>query len=739
MKKKIWILLLFLVHTSLLFAAKPEEPDAARLQLELKKLTVLGRVMYVGAHPDDENTAVLSYLSLGRSVQTAYLSLTRGDGGQNLIGTEQGDLLGVIRTQELLAARQVDDAEQFFTRAIDFGFTKSPDETIRFWGKENILSDMVWIIRSFRPDVIISRFTKEGGGHGQHTASAILAEEAFQMAGDPSKFPEQLKYVEPWRPKRIVWNSYSRQGTEPTEQEKQTLAKMEIGQYNPLLGKSYTEIAGLSRSMHKSQGMGDSEDRGKFMNYFQLVAGDPMGTDVLDGVDLTWNRIPGGQQVGELLENAYRSFRPAQPSASIPELLKAYRLMQKLPQSIEVQEKKKDLVRVVKACAGIWLEAIAAEPSASPGNEVKAAVTALNRSDLEFHLDSVRVDSNAVVETPETLGNNIPFTKEFNLKIPVDMPYTQPYWLQKKHDGSSVYSVSNPQWIGMAETPAPFLAKFVLSINGEALEIEEPLQFRWIDPVEGERYRTFEVLPELAIHVKDPVTVFTGNSPKTIRLVLTNRTTSAAGEVSLKLPDGWSCNPKTIPFQLANKNESVELRFTVQPSDRALRGRFLAEASFSGKTISTDVISIEYRHFSPQTVLAPAEGILLPIDLKKHGENIGYIMGSGDQIPEFLEQVGYHVVTLSDIDLTSADLSRFDSIVIGIRAYNTRSALRAAQPRLLEYIKNGGTLVAQYNNLSRSGACRSRTLPISPFPGSRFRGRFHSNHPCSGTSASKYS
>ena len=304
------------------------------------KLNVVGGVLYIAAHPDDENTAVLAAMSEGRLVRSGYLSLTRGDGGQNLIGPEQGPLLGLIRTQELLAARSIDRAQQFFTRAIDFGYTKSPEETLRFWGHDNILSDVVWVIRKFRPDVILCRFPSTGaGGHGQHTASAILAEEAFVAAADPKRFPEQLQYVKPWQAKRILWN-YFNWNAPPGDADKAAMIPFEAGAYNPLLGLSYTEIAGVSRSMHKSQGFGDSEDRGSSVNYFRHVAGDPAKTDLFDGVDLTWKRIPQSDALQKTIAEVQSTFRPENPAAVVPLLLKAKAQMEAIPSNPWVEEKE---------------------------------------------------------------------------------------------------------------------------------------------------------------------------------------------------------------------------------------------------------------------------------------------------------------------------------------------------------------------------------------------------------------
>jgi hypothetical protein len=518
------------------------------------------------------------------------------------------------------------------------------------------------------------------------------------MAGDPSKFPEQLRFVQPWRPKRLVWNRYSFGGQNPSEQEKATLAKMEIGEYNAILGKSYSEIAGLTRSMHKSQGMGVPEERGKHINYFQNIAGDPAKEDVLEGVDLSWKRVPGGERVGMVLEKAYRSFRSENPSETVPALLEAYKLMDTLARDPQVLQQKKALLQVLMACSGMWLEAIAAEPFVIPGTDVKVNISALNRSDLMWQLQSVQIGSSNAIESPVSLKNNLSFSKEIILKVPPTMPYTQPYWLERQKQ-ASLFQVSDQRMIGLPESPAPFVAKFRLVFGNQQIEIEEPVLYRWVDPVQGERYRTFEVLPEVSIHIKQPVVVFTDNNPKTVSVLVKSEAVGITGELTLKLPNNWSCDPKSIPFRFTQKNETLNAAFVLRPSQGATNGSFLPLATVGGKQISSDVVAINYEHFPPQTVLTSAEGILLPLDLKKSGQNIGYIMGSGDQVPESLEQAGYRISLLSDEGLVSSDLSTYDAIVLGIRAYNTRPQLMTAQTRLVEYVRKGGTMVVQYNTV----------------------------------------
>lgn len=700
------VLVSFLLLFTFLYSwagVKPSIPDTAQLELMLKKLTVVGGALYVGAHPDDENTALLAYWSQGRLVRSAYLSLTRGEGGQNLIGSEQGAMLGLIRTQELLAARDVDHAQQFFTRAVDFGYSKSPDESLKMWGKDNILSDVVWVIRKFRPDVIVCRFPTDGrGGHGHHTASAILAQQAFAAAGDPAQFPQQLKYVAPWKPKRILWNYFNWTGP-PPEKDAATMVKTDIGGYSPVLGLSYTELAGMSRSMHKSQGFGDSQDRGPDVNYFQPVAGEPAKADLFDGIDLTWKRIPGSEKIAAALEEANRKFLPEDPSASVPSLLRAYSLMTSFHSNVWVEEKKNDVLQAIAACSGLWLEAIASDESGTPGGEVKVTATAINRSGVPLHLESVQVVSADGEEAKQDsvsveLLSNKPASREVVYKIPEQMSVSQPYWI-KESSSSRIDEVTDQQLIGLPESEPGIRAQFILSQGTEKLVYTVPVLFRRVDPVRGELYRHFEVIPDVALNLNDPVTVFAGAEPKKIEVTLTAGASKLSGEVKIKVPYAWKTDPVSIPFEFSTKGQTRIVTFTVTPTLDSRSGPLTVEAVVGSKHFSSGIVTLDYPHIAVQTAFPPAEVKLVKLDLKKNGENIAYIMGSGDAVPDALRQIGYSVTLLSAEDLAGGDLSHYDAIVVGIRAYNTRADLKAAQSRLLEYVNQGGTMVVQYDTL----------------------------------------
>jgi LmbE family N-acetylglucosaminyl deacetylase len=709
-KSLIALLIFFQLKLTVVHAQPPRPLNAAELQLALKKLTVLGSALYIAAHPDDENTALLAYLSRERLVRTAYLSVTRGDGGQNLIGSEKGPLMGVLRTQELLAARRVDRAEQFFTRAVDFGYSKSPEETMAIWGKEKVLGDMVWVIRTFRPDVIVTRFPTSGGGHGQHTASAILAEEAFHAAGDPSRFPEQLKYVRPWQPRRLLWNAWPRRwGPRPADLP--VTLQVDVGTYNPLLGKSYTEIAAESRSMHKSQGFGSAARRGSTIEDFALVAGDPAEKNLFDGVDLSWSRVPGGRQVGETLEKAYRAFKPEQPSAVLPLLLEAYAGMDKLPQSYWVPVKRKELLDTIRSCAGLWLEAIAEDYSAAPGSVVKINLEAINRSRYRFVWKEIRLpnDSNGTALNQE-LAYNQPAERELSIRLPQDAEISQPYWLKRKPE-KGTYEVDEPRLIGQPESPPPLTARFVLAADGQRLMFDVPVLYRWTDPVAGEQVRPFEIVPEVAVNLEEKVYVFPDTRAKEVHLKLLAGAPDVSGEVRLSLPPGWRATPEAIPFSLQNKYDETEVSFTLGPPTEPATGILTAVVETGRSTWSHSLVTIEYPHIPIQTLFPPAEARLVRVDLRKRGMRIGYLMGSGDDIPASLRQVGYDVALLSDEDLEDADLSGFDAVILGVRAFNTRPRLKTQQRRLLEYVRSGGTLIVQYNTNRRLV-----TDEIGPYP-----------------------
>jgi len=696
-RKTIVALLTSAVAAGAALAQPAAVPDAAELKLALEKLQIVGTALYVAAHPDDENTALLAWWANGRKVRTAYLAMTRGDGGQNLIGTEKGDLMGVIRTQELLAARRIDGARQFFTRAIDFGYSKSPEEALAIWGEDAVLADVVRVIRELRPDVIVTRFPVTGeGGHGHHTASAILAEKAFAAAGDPSRFPEQLAGLEPWQPKRLLWNVFRFRAETPRE-ERPGQVSVDLGAYDRLLGKSYTEIAALSRSMHKSQGFGAAERRGTWLNDFLPRLGEPPSGDLFDGVDLSWNRIPGSAEVARLVAQANDEFDPAHPERTVPVLVRAWAAMRALGDDPLVAAKRAETLDLIRGCAGLWLEAIASAPSAAPGQEIGVDAMALNRSSLPMALESIELSLPATeAKGGPPLAENEPVRAGLRVTVPADAEYSNPYWLAEPH-GKGLFTVNDPGLIGRPESPPALVATFTLAIAGERLRFETPVAYRWTDPVRGEQYRRFGIAPPVTLDLDEQVYLFAGDvAPRTVRVVARAGRDGVEGTARLETEPGWRIDPASRSFSLAHEGDEAALLFSVTPPAAAAVATVEASATVDGREVDRALARVDYPHIPLQIVYPKAEARLARVEVATRGRSIGYIMGSGDEVPSTLRQIGYEVDLLSDDDLSGGDLARFDAIVAGVRAYNTRPRLRLAGPRLLEYVAGGGTLVVQY-------------------------------------------
>jgi LmbE family N-acetylglucosaminyl deacetylase len=680
---------------------RPREPlDGAELRLALRRLRVLGSVLYIGAHPDDENTAFLAYLTQGRLARTAYLSLTRGDGGQNLIGDEIGEPLGVIRTQELLAARHVDGAEQYFSRALDFGFTKNPEETFAFWGRDSILSDVVWVVRAYRPDVIVTRFPTDGrGGHGHHTASALLAEAAFAAAADSTRFPEQLRYVRPWRARRLLWNVFGSDTTKAPGHP--PILTVDLGGYQPMLGRSFTEIAGQSRSMHKSQGFGAAERRGSIPNFFEPRLGDPARRDLFDGVDLGWSRVKGGASVDRALGEAETSFDPAHPEAVLPALLRAHAALAGLGGDPWVEIKRRDLEEAIRSCAGLWIEATASKPEGAPGGTVRIATSALMRNAAGLTLEKVEFPLGAAVnDAPRALVGNVAVVDTAVVTLPADRPYSQPYWLVLPHDKGR-FAVSDPGRIGHAMNPPALVAHLTFRVGSERIRYDAPVVYRWTDPVAGERYRSFALVPPATFAFDRKFYVFPGKgAERVVRLVVESSDTPIAGKVHLETPREFRVEPSSQDVKLAGAGAQARVEFRVTSSGAAgsSSGVFRAVLETPDRAYSYGHLTLDHPHIPLQDLFPPAEARYVATEIHRRGESIAYVMGPGDEGPAALEQMGWKVTLLSDADLDWGDLSRFHTIVTGVRAWNTRAPLRRpGRSRLLDYADAGGTLLVQYN------------------------------------------
>ncbi len=680
----------------------------------------------IAAHPDDENTALLAYFARGRKFRTAYLSLTRGEGGQNLIGPEQGDLLGIIRTQELLAARRIDGAEQLFTRAIDFGFSKSAEETLAKWGHEKVLADVVWNIRRFRPDVILLVFSGTSrDGHGHHQSSAILAKEAFAAAADRNRFPEQLKWVEPWQATRVFWNVfYWSAERERVIKEYPDHVRIDPGEFDPVLGYSYAEIAGMSRSMHRSQGFGAAERKGRSENYLVVVAGEPAKADPFDGIDTSWKRVFGGAEIGAILEEAARTFRPERPEETVPLLLKARPLVATVKHPWAAR-KLAELDETIALCTGLWLDASAERYAVAPGSSLKVETVALNRSSFPLKLAGAAVEGadgapgGTAASMP--LDYNQPVRQTVTVSLPPDQPYSQPFWLREPKD-ANLYHIGSQELVGVPESPPALRARFRLVAGSQEIELVRPVAHRYVDRVAGEQVRPLDIVPPVAVRIAEPVRMFPDTHPRPLGVRLKANGSGVSGDVLLRIPSGWKASPERVPFRTSEPGEERVLSFDVTPPAGASRGEVTAIAVVGGREISSGADVIEYPHIPPQAVFPPSRAELVRTDVRVLARRIGYIAGAGDEVPQALRQLGCEVTLLSEEELARGDLAQYDAIVTGVRAYNVRPDLRASQQRLMDYVQGGGTLVVQYNVLPFGGEDPALGK-LGPYPLTVGRGR----------------
>lgn len=709
------ILLLFIsLSLSNVFSQTQPQLNSSEILQSLKKLNTVGSVLYVAAHPDDENTRLLAYMANEKKLRTAYLSLTRGDGGQNLIGKEQGEPLGLIRTNELLAARRTDGAEQFFTRANDFGYSKNPEETFKIWNKDSILADVVWAIRNFKPDVIICRFPTTGeGGHGHHTASAMLAEEAFEAAADATKFPEQLKYVQTWQAQRVFWNTFNFGGTNTTSEDQ---LKIDVGVFNPLLGKYYGEIAAESRSFHKSQGFGSAKGRGSSVEYFKFIKGNPAKTDVFENVNQTWKRFKETEQIDALINACISKYSPQNPENSVNELVGIYKELQKINSSNSdvnywVQQKLKETENLILACSGFWAEAYATNYSAVPGTMQDITIQILSKNKTPIKLNSVTyLQKDSVTNLDLKFNELYSFKKKVLLDKNTD--YSTPYWLTEEHT-NGLYTLKNQLLRGKPQNQSKTNVVYDVTIAGLNFKIERALVNKFVDPVKGEIYRPFEILPPATVNIPEKVLVFPGEQSKTIQFIVKANSNNVNGSLQLTVPDGWKVSVKSPEFKLANKGDEATIEAQLTPTSGSKNGKIKAELKIDDVLYSKSIQRIEYDHIPYQFILSEAETKLVKLDIKKTITNIGYIPGAGDDVQACLKQIGFNVTTLTDDILSNGDLSKYDAIITGVRAHNTNERLQVHYAKLMDYVNKGGNLIVQYNTNNRIGPLVAK---IGPYP-----------------------
>jgi len=711
-------------------AQGPATITSADIYLRLKKLNVLGTVLYVAAHPDDENSRLIAYMAKERLYRTGYMSMTRGDGGQNLIGDEQGAELGLIRTQEMLAARRVDGAEQFFSRAFDFGFSKSTQEALKTWDEQKILSDVVWVIRKFQPDVIITRFPPDSrAGHGHHSASAVLAHEAFEAAADPNRFPEQLKYgVKPWQAKRLLWNSFNFGGLNTTSEDQM---KIDVGGFNPILGKSYGELAAESRTNHKSQGAALTPARGESMDYFTLVAGDPAPHDPMEGVVTTWERVLGGGKIAAMVDEVTRNFSLTAPEKSVPGLVALYKAILELPDGYWKTQKLKEVRQLIEDCSGLWLEAVVGNPYVAQGDPLSVTFVLNNRLNANIAAREIRLETPKAWSTMTATGSaaadarkdevdfdtvwrqsldgdkNYYFTK--SLVVSPNHPVTQPYWLAEPMSPGH-FNVTDQRLIGNPQSPPAYEAEFDLVVEGQEMTFTLSVQYKYTDAVKGELYEPLTVLPRVTAQLDPTLLVLAGNEEKGFGATMQMH--SANGSYSFK-----GLTPATGVAYLTPDHLFMipgHEGWIAHP-DGKTRGTMTGDLllGHDGRTdTALEMRTIAYDHIPRIDHFRPATEKFVLTDLKTAGHRIGYIEGAGDKVPAALEQMGYEVVMLKEKDIAGGNLGQFDAIIAGVRAYDVHPWLVARHDVLMQYVNEGGNLVVQYNR-DALGQVKST---IGPYP-----------------------
>jgi LmbE family N-acetylglucosaminyl deacetylase len=725
----------------------------------LRRLQTTASVMHTGAHPDDEDSALLAFLARGLSARTAYLSLTRGDGGQNLLGSEQSESLGVIRTEELLQARRLDGAEQYFTRAFDYGFSKTLDEAKSKWPEHDVLGDMVRDIRLFRPLVVISRFSgTPADGHGQHQFAGYLTPIAVKAAADPEQFPEQIQAgLRPWKVRKFYVGMPFNSTEKPT-------VRIDTGKFDPLLGRSYFEIAIEGRSLHRTQGEGRLEIRGPHYSGERLVNGVETykgeDTDLLTGLDTSLGGL--GQLTGvaddqfnqqmvkvqTAAANALAQFDPMAPQKLIQTLVEGLRAirvararLQRLPDSISRYDadffaaaKEAEFTEALRRAVGVELDVLADRETVAPGDTVS-----INTQVWFQQTPLVRLISLGLINTPagwsmvqegdgpvasEKAAPGETDMRQGKVKQTAapDLAATQPYWLMSPRDHDLFHwPDANLHWspndpLGLPFTPTGFNGAATFDIGGISVRFSQPLQFRTADPARGEVRRNVDVLPVLTLKLDQDLLIVASNTAAKPHQLVVNVTNNAdravTGELKLRLPAGWSATPAVAPLSFAKKGDRITTTFTVTAAGKPAEGatQIVAEATADGKAFAQEMRVLSYPHIQTHRIYEPAAVALNVLDLKVAPVRVGYIMGPGDEVPDAIERMGVPVTLLDEAALTGGDLSRFDVIVVGVRATDARPDFVANNQRLLDYAKAGGTLIVQYQRTNYAD------LKLPPFP-----------------------
>jgi LmbE family N-acetylglucosaminyl deacetylase len=691
----------------LLFSFSAQQLSGSEIYHQIKKLNVLGNVLYLAAHPDDENTRFISYCANEKLLNTGYLSLTRGDGGQNLIGTEIREELGIIRTQELLSARRVDGGQQFFTRANDFGYSKTPEETLKIWDKEKILSDVVWVIRNFRPDLIVCRFPTNGkGGHGHHTSSALLAMEAFDLAADSLAFKDQLKHVSIWQPKRVVVNT-GRWWNSNISDNDPGVVSLDIGGYNDLLGTSYNELAALSRSMHKTQGFGSTGKRGEFLEFFEYLKGDTASNELFESLDFSWGRTSKSAAIQSLTNDIIRNFSINTPSQSIPRLLKLRTAISKLEDQFWKEIKMKEVEDLILQCSGLYIEMTTLSSKKSNEDSVSFNLEIINRSNIKMKLKSISCkDFNFHKKFSKSLKENQKNILKNKTIVPAKLPISQPYWLEKP-SSLGAYNVDSLQLIGRAENNPS--AEFLISVEvGDAtIDYRRPLIFKWNDPVKGEQNKNWIVCPKVTANIDQKVMIFSNESAQKILVTVVAHSANQKGDINIIHPQGWKVEGPT-EYSLKTVDEELVLEYFISPNKNANSG--VLKVQINGVDAHA-MNTIVYDHITEQRWFPKSELQLVHLNLNTVPKKIGYLMGAGDLVDQHLKILKYDINQISTKDLTLKDLKNYDVVITGVRFFNVEEKAPYIANLLLKYVSQGGNLIVQYNT-----SYRLKTKDFYPYP-----------------------
>ncbi len=713
MKKQSWGLLglIFLLITQSFAQNSP----SSVLYHDLLRFQETKRILYIAAHPDDENTRLIAYLANAEHAEVAYLSLTRGDGGQNLIGKELGIELGMIRTNELLRARETDGGRQFFSRALDFGFSKHPDETFNNWDREKLLSDVVWVIRNFQPDIVINRFnTAPGTTHGHHTSSAILSTEAFEKAADPKVFPEQLEHVSIWKPKRLFWNAYSWGGQYEPEEGK-VFHRFSVGELNPLLGATYSQIAADSRTMHKSQGFGSTAQLGEANDYVEMIKGESFSESPFEGIPSRWKSLSNGDAIQDAIDVAVKNFDVVHPVKNLDNLLAIKKLLDKSNSKEKwLFEKQEDLDELLLGVLGFRTEFVVKKEIGFPGEKLTTELVVNNPSDKSLLIKGFQGDVFSQ-KIDKTISKNKPLTQEINFGIPSDYGISQPFWLENPLD-NSLFGIEDKNKIGPPVNAPIVSGKLTIEVDGSILTMLVPLEYKYNDQVKGEVRQPFTLVPEINVNLDKANLFVIEGADQRLNVEVSFRDNIKAGKLVI---EGLESNQYKIESEVKDDRRS-RIFYTIEVHDAKHEKQkvLVSYQTTDGRKFNQDTKRILYDHIPNLTYFTSSEINVVKMDLSLSGMKIGYIPGAGDDVPEVLKSLGYEVTLLENGDLSKRRLKEFPTVIVGIRAFNVNQNLASNVDQVMEYVKEGGNLIVQYNTSSPL-----LTRDMGPYPFSLSRDR----------------